>query len=174
MLTKTINIVTIRYKEEKYMSGINRTVSLIIIVLGLLGILFGAIFVYQGISKNNLIVDRMKVEKVAIALDPANPTQVTQVANADDAQRAADIISMHRRAISPTYQELLGTGKYDPTNQKHLTYAQAMNLENYLYMGVMAFGLVQVVLAAGVSMIISGAAIGLIGLMSFKASQKAA
>jgi hypothetical protein len=155
------------------MKGMNRTVSVIIIVLGVLGILFGAIFVFQGISKNDLIVDRMKIEKVAIALNPATPTQVTQIANADDAQKAADIIATHRRALSPTYQELLGSGKYDPANQKHLTYAQAMNLENYLYMGVMAFGLVQVVLAAGVFMIMTGAAIGLLGLMSLKASKTA-
>jgi hypothetical protein len=155
------------------MACMNRTVSVIIIVLGLLGILFGSIFAYQGISKNDLIVERMKIEKVAVALDPAVPTQVTQIANADDAQKAADIIATHRRALSPTYQDLLGSGKYDPANQKHLTYAQAMNLENYLYMGVMAFGLVQVVLAAGVFMIITGAAIGLIGLMSLKASKTA-
>ncbi len=156
------------------MAGMNRTVSLIIMVLGLLGILFGVIFAFQGISKNNLIVDRMKVEKVSIALDPNNPKQVTQIGNADDAQSAADIIAAHRRAIAPTYQDLLGTGKYDPTNAKHLSYAQAMNLENYLYMAVMAFGLIQVVLAAGGFMIITGAAIGLMGLMSFKASSKTA
>ena len=156
------------------MTGINRTISLIIMALGLLAILFGVIFVFQGISKNNLITERMKVEKVTIALDANNPTQVTQIGNADDAQKAADVISAHRRAIAPTYQDLLGTGRYDPTNQNHLTYAQAMNLENYLYMAVMAFGFIQVVLAVGAFMIITGAAIGLIGLMYFRTSLKTA
>jgi hypothetical protein len=169
-----VNIVKAEKKRREFMASMNRTVSLIIIILGLLGILFGLIFVFQGVSKNNLIVDRMRIEKVSIALNPDVPTQVTQIGNADDAQRAADIIATHRRTIAPSYQDLLGTGKYDPTNQKHLTYAQAMNLENYLYMAVMAFGLIQVVLAAGGFMIITGAAIGLIGLMSFKASAKTA
>jgi hypothetical protein len=162
--------------EENIMAGMNRMGSIVIIILGLLGILFGLIFVYQGISKNNLIVDRMKVEKVTIAVDPSNPTQATQINNADDAQKAADLIATHRRAIAPTYQDLLSStgGKFDPTNQKELTYAQAMNLENYLYMAVMAFGLIQVVLAAGGFMMLTGAGIALLGFMSFKASPKKA
>ncbi len=48
-------------------------------VLGLLGISFGAIFVYQGVIKNTLIVDRMKIEKVSIALDPSRPQQVAAI-----------------------------------------------------------------------------------------------
>ena len=154
------------------MAGMNRTVSLIIIILGLLGVLFGAVFVFQGVSKNNLIVNRMKTEKVSIALNPNKPQEVTRIENVDEAQAAADMISTHRRALAPTYQDLLGNGRYDPTNPNHLLYAQAMNLENYLYMGVMAFGLVQVVLAAGGFMIITGIAIGLLGWISFKASSK--
>ncbi len=157
------------------MAGMSRTVSLVVIIFGLLGILFGVIFLFQGISKNNLIVDRMKIEKVSIAIDPSNPNQVTQIGSADDAQRAADLIATHRRALAPSYQELLTAtgGKFDPTNQKELTYAQAMNLENYLYMAVMAFGLIQVVLAAGVFMMLTGAAVSLIGWTSYKATAKA-
>jgi len=43
-----------------------------------------------------------------------------------------------------------------------------MNLENYLYMAVTAFGLIQVVIAAGVFMIVTGIALGLTGLMLFR------
>jgi hypothetical protein len=146
----------------------NRIISFLTVALGLVALLFGVVFIFQGVSKNNLIVDRMKTEKVALALDPNNPQQLTQIQNGADAQMAADIIAGHRRAISPSYQDLLGSGRFDPTNPQHLTYAQAMNLENYLYLGVTAFGLVQVVLATGVFMIITGLALGLIGLLLFK------
>jgi hypothetical protein len=108
-------------------------------------------------------VDRMRVEKVTLSIDPNHPDVLTQVNNAAEAQAAADTIASHRRAIAPTYQDLLGGGKFDPTNPTDLTYAQAMNLENYLYMAVAAFGLVQVALASGVFMVITGVAIGITG-----------
>jgi hypothetical protein len=151
-----------------------RLSSMVITILGVIAIVIGAVFVYEGISKNNLIVERMNVEKVSLALDPNNPTQLTQIANADDAQRAADTIAEHRRAIAPSYQALLGNGRFDPTNPQHLTYAQAMNLENYLYLAVTAFGLIQVALAAGAFMIVTGVALTLNGLVLFRIPMKTA
>lgn len=141
------------------------TLSLLVMVLGVVAIGIGGVFIGEGFVKNKLIVDRMQVEKVTLALDPNNPKVTTPVRNAADAQAAADLISTHRRAIAPTYQDLLGTGQFDPTNPKDLIYAQAMNLENYLYMAVLAFGLVQVVLGAGAFMLIAGLALVFIGLI---------
>ena len=141
-----------------------RYLAILVVVLGVVAIVLGGVFIGEGIAKNNLIVDRMKVEKVTLALDPDNPGVYTQINNANDAQKAADTIASHRRSIAPTYQDLLGTGKFDPTNPKDLTYAQAMNLENYLYMAVTAFGLIQVTMANGVFMVITGIALGGTGL----------
>lgn len=155
------------------MERMSRTISLVISILGLVAIVIGAVFVFEGVSKNNLIVDRMKVEKVALAIDPNNPNQLTQIRNGASAQYAADTIAGHRRAIAPSYQDLLGSGRFDPTNPQHLTYAQAMNLENYLYLAVTAFGLVQVVMAAGAFMIVTGAALGLTGLVLYRIPVKA-
>ena len=155
------------------MGRMNRIISLVISILGLVAIVIGAVFVFEGVSKNNLIVDRMNVEKVTLAVDPDNPNQLTQIQNGADAQKAADIIAEHRRGIAPSYQDLLGNGRFDPTNPKHLTYAQAMNLENYLYLAVTAFGLIQVVMAAGAFMIVTGVALGLTGLVLFRIPVKA-
>jgi hypothetical protein len=93
---------------------------------------------------------------------------VTQINNAADAQKAADTIASHRRAMAPTYQDLLAGGRFDPTNPVHLSYAQAMNLENYLYMAVTAFGLIQVTMAVGVFMAITGVALGGGGLALYR------
>jgi len=154
------------------MKGIHRILSVLISLIGVLAIVIGVVFVFQGISKNNLITNRMNVEKVALALDPENPNELTAINNSTDAQKAADTIAEHRRSISPSYQDLLGSGRFDPTNPKHLTYAQAMNLENYLYLAVTAFGLVQVVDAAGAFMILVGLGLGLIGLVLYRIPAK--
>lgn len=151
----------------------NRLLAMMVMGLGLVGVVLGGVFIGEGVAKNDLIADRMAVEKVTLALDPNNPTVTTQINNASDAQKAADKIAADRRKIAPSYQELLnqGTGKFDPTNSKDLSYAQAMNLENYLYMAVTAFGLIQVTLAAGVFMVVTGLALGGGGLVLFRMSR---
>jgi hypothetical protein len=144
-----------------------------VLVLGVAAIVIGGVFIIEGIMKNNLIVERMNIEKVSLNLDPNNPTVFTPINNADDAQKAADTIASHRREIAPTYQDLLtqGNGKFDPTNPTDLTYAQAMNLENYLYMAVTAFGLIQETMANGAFMIIVGLAIGGTGFALYRVSR---
>lgn len=151
----------------------NRGLAILVMFLGLVAIVLGGIFIGEGVVKNDLIVDRMRVEKVTLAVDPNNPGVTTQINNAGDAQKAADTIASHRRGIAPTYQDLLnqGTGKFDPTNPTDLTYAQAMNLENYLYMAVTAFGLIQVTMAAGVFMAVTGLALGGAGLALYRISR---
>jgi len=152
----------------------NRLLAILVMFLGLIGVVLGGVFVGEGIIKNDLITDRMAVEKVTLALDPNNPTVTTQINNASEAQQAADKIAADRRKIAPSYQELLnqGTGKFDPTNSKDLSYAQAMNLENYLYMAVTAFGLIDVTLAAGVFMVVTGLAVGGAGLVLYRISRR--
>ncbi len=145
--------------------------GLIVLVLGLVGVVIGGTFLGMGIAKNKLIVDRMNVEKVSLALDPNQPQVYTQINNAAEAQKAADTIAEHRRAIAPTYQDLLKGGRFDATNPTHLTYAQAMNLENYLYMAVTAFGLIQVAMASGGFMIVTGLALIVTGWALFRLSR---
>jgi hypothetical protein len=150
-----------------------RVLGLLALLAGVAAVVIGGVFIGEGIAKNNLIVDRMNIEKVSLNLDPNNPTVFTPINNAEDAQKAADTIAAHRREIAPSYQDLLsqGTGRFDPTNPTDLTYAQAMNLENYLYMAVTAFGLIQVTIANGVFMVIVGLAIGGIGFGLYRISR---
>ena len=89
------------------MGGINRTLAIVVTILGVVAIVIGAVFVYEGVAKNNLIVNRMKVEQVTLALDPNNPNQLTTILTAGEAQKAADTIAEHRRSIAPSYQALL-------------------------------------------------------------------
>ena len=126
-----------------------RKLAIVVILLAIVAAAIGVVFIVEGVAKNKLIVDRMNIEKVTLAVDPNNPSVTTQINNAADAQKAADTIASHRRNIAPTYQDLLGGKQFDPNNPQQLVYAQAMNLENYLYMAVTAFGLIQVTMANG-------------------------
>jgi hypothetical protein len=138
------------------MNNIVRILGMLIMVAGIVTIVVGGVFIGQGIAKNNLITERMEIEQVSLALDPENPNVYTLVMDAEEAQAAADIIAEHRRSIAPTYQDLLAGGQFDSSNTTQLTYAQAMNLENYLYLAVLAFGLIQVVWANGAVLVIIG------------------
>ncbi|OGO00473.1 MAG: hypothetical protein A2Y58_00155 [Chloroflexi bacterium RBG_13_51_52] len=151
-----------------------KNLGIIVAVLGVVAIAIGGVFIVEGMMKNNLIVDRMNIEKVSLALDPNNPGDFTPINNAGDAQKAADTIAEHRRAIAPTYQDLLAGGRFDSTNPLHLTYAQAMNLENYLYMAVTAFGLIQVTMASGAFMVIVGLAVGGVGFALYRVGREKA
>jgi hypothetical protein len=148
--------------------GMVKTMSIIVLLLGIVAVVIGGVFLGIGLAKNKLIVDRMNVEKVTLALNPDNPGVYTQINDTVSAQKAADTIAAHRRNIAPTYQDLLGGKQFDPTNPTQLKYVQAMNLENYLYMAVTAFGLIQVAEASGGFMIIVGLALFLLGLALYK------
>ena len=112
----------------------------------------------------------MRVEQVSLPLHPEE-TEPSLIDTAEEAQAAGDVIREHRRSIALTYQELLGEGRYDPTNPQHLSYAQALNMENYLYLAVVGFGLIQSVIASGAFMLITGIALGGTGLALYQLSR---
>jgi len=119
----------------------------------------GIVFVVQGTTKASWITDQMREEGVPTSIfdDTAQSGEVVDTAG--EAQQAGDTIREHRRGIAPTYGDLLGGERYDPTNPEHLTYTQALNMENYLYMGVFALGFTQAVTVVGVFMIFVGIAL---------------
>ena len=140
-----------------------RKLAMLVSLLGVVGIIMGAVFVGLGVASNNQLVTAMRVEQVKLPLHEED-VEPSLIDSSAEAQAAGDIIREHRRGIAPTYQDLLGEGRYDPTNPQHLSYAQALNLENYLYLAVVGFGLTQSVMANGAFMIISGIALGATGV----------
>ena len=85
------------------------------------------------------------------------------VDTAAEAQLAGDTVREHRHGISPTYGDLLAGERFDPTNPAQLSYAQALNLENYLYLGVASFGIFTVIKALGAFMIVTSLGLGATG-----------
>lgn len=145
-----------------------RIVAALVMFLGITGIVLGSVFVALGIDKENMLRDEMRIEKVTYLLPEDEVAAGNVVDTAEEADQVADTVREHRRGIAPTYEELLGEGRYDPTNPSHLSYNQAMNMENYLYLAVLGFGVTQVVIGAGVFMLITGIAIVAVGIVLFQ------
>ena len=147
-----------------------RMMSIVVLLLGVVAVVFGAVFIGLGFSRNNQLVEAMQVEQVTLGIESELEGEI--IDSLGEAMKAGDTIREHRRGIAPTYSDLLGGERYDPSDPQQLTYAQALNLENYLYLAVVAFGLTQAVTASGVFMVVTGLALGGTGVMLYKLNQK--
>ena len=151
-------------KRRQQVVHISRNLAIIVVFLGVVGIIMGGVFIGLGVDRDNELKEAMRIENVGLGIDDAE-TEGLVIDSLEEARKAGDTIREHRRGIAVTYEDLLGGERFDPTNTKHLTYAQALNLENYLYLAVVAFGLTQSVIASGVFMVITGIALGATGLV---------
>jgi hypothetical protein len=141
-----------------------RKLALLVLFLGLAGIVLGGIFIFQGVAKSNQLKEAMREEQITLGIETDETGEGDVIDTAKEAEIAGDTVREHRHGIAPTYGDLLGGENFDATNSLQLTYAQAMNLENYLYLAVMGFGLTQSVIGSGVFMVVTGAAISGTGL----------
>lgn len=135
-----------------------RKLSLIVILFGVIALAMGIVFVQQGFSKEAWLVQATRQEQITM---PGESGVI--VDSAELAEAAADVVREHRRGIAPTYGDLLGGERFNPTDPTQLSYAQAMNIENYLYLAVTAFGVFNVVKATGAFMLVMGLALGTTG-----------
>ncbi len=135
-----------------------RHLGLVVIILGVVALAMGIVFVQQGFAREAWLVEAMTEEQIAMP-DGSG----TIVNNAQLAETAGDLVREHRHSIAPTYGDLLGGEHFNPTDPTQLTYAQAMNIENYLYLAVASFGVFTVVKATGAFMIVMGLALGATG-----------
>jgi uncharacterized membrane protein len=146
----------------------SRKLSIAVMFLGAIVMIMGIVYIYQGTSKAILVRDVMRDEKVTYLLPREEVERGKVIDTAEEAQKVADTIKTHRHNIATTYDDLLKGGQYDPTNPQHVIYTQAINLENYLYMAVLAYGLTTVVLTSGVTLVIIGLCLVLIGLVLYR------
>jgi hypothetical protein len=135
-----------------------RKLALVIIFFGVVALAIGIVFVQQGFAQESWLEQTMDQEQITMP-DGSG----TIINNEATAQAAGDLVRQHRHSIAPTYGDLLGGQNFDPTDPTQLTYAQALNLENYLYLAVTAFGVFTVVKATGAFMILMGLALGTTG-----------
>jgi len=144
-----------------------RNLGLVVIIIGVMALAVGIVFIQQGFAQESWLVKAMETEQIAMP-DGSG----TIVDSSDLAEKAGDLVREHRHGISPTYGELLGGEHFDPTNPTQITYLQAMNIENYLYLAVTAFGVFLVVKAAGAFMILTGLGLGATGYALWRTGKK--
>jgi len=147
-----------------------RNLSIAVTFLGLVGIFIGAAFLGFGLARNAELAEAMRVEDVNLGIGGVDTSEVIDTLG--EAKEAGDTVREHRHGIAATYEDLLGEGRFDPANPEHLTYAQALNLENYLYLAVAAFGLIQAVMGAGVFMILAGVGLGSTGVALYRLTRQ--
>ena len=145
--------------------------SYLVIFLGILSVVIGGIFLAQAFAKNDLLVTAMQEEQITLGIESDMLAEGEVIDSASEAEIAGDTIREHRHGIAPTYGDLLGGERYDPTNPEQLTYSQALNLENYLYLAVLGFGVTQIAMGAGAFMVVTGVALGVAGLVLLRGSR---
>jgi hypothetical protein len=135
-----------------------------VLVFGLVSVAAGAAFIGLGVSKHGFIKAAMAEEKITLGVNDSQLAKGEIVDTMKEAQVAGDIVRSHRHEIAPTYGDLLGGQRYDPTNTQQLTYAQAMNLENYLYLAVSSFGVTYLTMGVGAALVVIGLALMAVAL----------
>jgi len=154
------------------MNKLIKKLSILILVFGAVALIMGIVFLYEGVSKDIFLTtimnqENIKLSDLGVKGDRANET----IDSAATAQIAGDTVREHRHGIAPSYTALLGSNRFDPTNPKDLTYAQAQNLENYLYLAVLSFGVTQIAMGTGGFMVVVALALGAIGFVLLRLSQ---
>jgi hypothetical protein len=150
----------------------NRLLALLVAIAGVVCLGLGIFFISYGMAKGNWMKDAMQQEKITLGLTEAQVAAGDVVDTMSELQKAGDTIRSHRHNLAPTYNDALGGKQYDPTNSKAATYAQAMNLENYLYLGVLSFGVVQLAEGIGAVIIVVGLALIAIGFVLWRLHRK--
>jgi hypothetical protein len=151
------------------MNKIIKNLSIVVLILAAVAFVMGIAFLYEGVSKDVFLTSIMKQENIKLSDLGVTGSKANEIIDSQEtAQIAGDTVRGHRHAIAPSYTALLGSNKFDPTNTEDLVYAQAQNLENYLYLAVLSFGVTEIAMASGGFMVVMALALGAIGFVLFR------
>lgn len=157
------------------MKKLGRLVVVAVIAVGVASMAAGAAFIGLGADKHAYLKAAMDEEQITLGINDSQLAAGEVVDTMKETQVAGDIVRSHRHEIAPTYGELLGGERFDPTDLEQLTYAQAMNIENYLYLAANSFGVTYLTIGVGLVLLLVGLAlIGLAALLHAWAKRVAA
>ena len=140
----------------------NRNLGRIVLFLGVVALVMGAVFIVQGVAKSNMITEAMQIEQVTYG----GAEEIAGVIDTpEEAQLMANTLREHRLDIG-LYTAL---EREDP---KRDTILKAMTMENSLNLAQLGYGVTTVVIVSGVFMIIMGIALGGTGLGLYRLSRK--
>jgi hypothetical protein len=140
----------------------NRKFATFILLIGVLCVLIGGFFVYQGFSKSNLIVNAMRTENISYG--GADGTIDGIIDTPTEAAEMAGILNMHRHENFGNYTELQ---RDDPNRQQILN---AMTMENSLNLAQMGAGVADMAKGTGAFMLIIGLALSTSAVIALRPS----
>jgi hypothetical protein len=140
-----------------------RTIGMIVLLLGLVCLVIGGVFIWQGFSVRGQIADGLLDEQITTGIpkegDEGYDSNNKYVDTAAEAQAAHDTILSHMREDPGRY------GDTERDSPERAAYVDGITLRNSLTIAVMGFGISTMALGIGVFMIITGVAFGGTGLV---------
>lgn len=146
----------------------SKAVMLVVLLVGLICVAAGGTFIGLGADKYFYLKSTMEEERITLGINDSRLAKGEVVDTMDEAQIAGDIVRSHRHDIAPTYGDLLGGERYDPTDPEQLSYAQAMNIENYLYLAVSSYGITYLTMGIGAALVAIGAALIAVAVLIYR------
>ncbi len=145
------------------MVGLNRNLGRVVLLLGVVALVIGAVFIGQGIAKNTMITEAMQVERITYG----GAEEINGVIDtAAEAELMAGVLKEHRLELG-VYSEL------DREAPERDAILKAMTMENSLNLAQLGYGVVTVVIVSGIFMVIIGIAVSGTGLMLYQMAGKA-
>ncbi|MDP2931023.1 MAG: hypothetical protein Q8O05_00820 [Chloroflexota bacterium] len=132
--------------------------AILVVLLSIISTVVGAVFVTQGLSTKQFIVDGLRAEKVTLGIEESAVKAGEIVDTEQEARVAAVTLTQHLRDRYGTYAD---TKQGSP---ERTTYVQGLTLLNSLNEVVMGFGTVTMVIVSGVLLITMGLATGTVGV----------
>ncbi len=136
-----------------------------VLLVGILSVVMGGFFIYEGVAKSNLITTSMELEKVKY--NSADGAINGIIDTRQEAAVMAGVLREHRVNDYGYYSELK---RDDPKRDQIL---KAMTMENALNLAQLGYGLTDVVKANGVFMVMIGLTFILGAASVFRAGARA-
>jgi len=80
----------------------SRNLAIIVVFLGVVGIVIGAVFIGLGVARNNELKEAMRVEHVTLSIEHAE-TKGQVIDSLEEAQKAGDTVREHLTPVSPAF-----------------------------------------------------------------------
>jgi len=148
--------------------NLKRISAIVVVILGVMSLVLGSVFIAQGFMTKSKVTQRLAAEKITLGIPEELVVNGDVVDSLEEAENAANTIAEHLKSIAPSYGDLLGGQRFDPTKPEQLVYAQGINLENALEIAALAYGVTTIVIASGAFMIIVGISLILIWVSSIR------
>ena len=139
---------------------VNKKVASILLIAGVISLVMGGIFLYQGFAKHGLIMEVMALEKIEYS--GADGLIVGIIDTPEECHAMAEVLKEHRQERG-VYTDL---ARDDPARA---TILNAMTMENALNLAQVGHGLAEVVQVNGAFMLMMGMTLVVTGTYGIRA-----